>query len=172
MTVTAFDAGLDEVRQSPTAEGRVELVVRRPATDEREVLAEGLLDVDLGLVGDKWSAKKRRNRQAQLTLMNARAAALVAGTPDRVPLAGDQLFVDLDLSEENLPAGSRLAVGEAIVEISPMPHLGCKKFAARYGEEARAFVNSPLGCALRLRGVNAFVVAAGAVRPGDAIVKL
>ena len=172
-------AGLDAILRSPAAEGTIELIVRRPAEDEREVLEEGLLDIDDGLVGDMWRARgsSRRpdgsaNPDAQLTLMNARAAELVAGSRERWPLAGDQLFVDLDLSVENLPAGTRLGVGRAVVEVTAEPHTGCAKFSARFGSEAIKFVNKSPGRELRLRGVNTRVVTPGAIRVGDAITKL
>ncbi len=170
-----LEAGLDHVRAAPADTGRVELVVRRPAEGERELLDAGELDLEGGLAGDRWSLGKRgrpANADTQLTLMSARAADLVAGTRERWPLAGDQLYVDIDLSEANLPSGTRLAVGAAVVEITPPPHTGCKKFVERFGKEAMLFVNSPEGRALRLRGVNARVVTAGAVRPGDEIRKL
>jgi MOSC domain-containing protein YiiM len=104
--------------------------------------------------------------------MSARAAALIAGDRDRWPLAGDQLYVDLDLSGDNLPPGTRLAIGSAVVEVSDLPHLGCGKFTERYGAEARELVNSPEGVALNLRGINAQVVQSGTVRLGDAVRKL
>jgi MOSC domain-containing protein YiiM len=151
----------------------LELIARRPAVDEREVLEEAELDVEVGLVGDSWSLRgKRPNPKSQLTLMSARAAALIAGDRDRWPLAGDQLYVDLDLSGDNLPPGTRLAIGSAVVEVSDLPHLGCGKFTERYGAEARELVNSPEGVALNLRGINAQVVQSGTVRLGDAVRKL
>jgi len=166
-------AGLEQVRAAPRDEGSLELIVRRPAEGEREVLEEAELDVERGLVGDSWSLRGRRpNPKAQLTLMSARAAALIAGDRDEWPLAGDQLFVDLDLSGANLPPGTQLAIGSAIVEVSDLPHLGCGKFTERYGAEAREFVNSPEGVALNLRGINALVVQSGTVRRGDAVRKL
>jgi MOSC domain-containing protein YiiM len=170
MASTAVD--LEHVRAAPSQEGTVDLIVRRPVTDEREVLEVGELTPEDGLVGDKWSTAKRPNRGCQLTLMSSRAIALVAGDdPAAWPPAGDQLFVDLDLSEANVPAGTRLHVGDATIEITELPHLGCAKFEARYGSEARALVNSDEGVALHLRGVNARVVVAGAVRRGDSIRK-
>ncbi len=172
----ALDASLDEIRRSPTGTGTLELIVRRPAVDEREVLAEGVLDVEEGLLGDTWRARGSRsgpaNPEAQITLMNARAAAAVAGTRERWPLAGDQLFVDLDLSVESLPPGTQIRVGEAVLELSELPHTGCAKFSARFGSDALRWVNSPEGRALRLRGVNARVVAGGTIRPGEAIRRL
>jgi MOSC domain-containing protein YiiM len=176
LTVEELEAGLTQIRDAPADRGRVELVVRRPTEGERETLAEGELDLAAGLVGDRWSAGRSHGRppnaDTQLTLMSARAAGLVAGAPERWGLAGDQLYVDLDISEANLPTGTRLAVGSAVVEITAVPHTGCKKFVQRFGRAAMLFVNSPEGRALRLRGANARVVAAGLVRPGDEIRKV
>ena len=104
--------------------------------------------------------------------MSARAVEAVAGDRERWPLAGDQLYVDLDLSVDNLPAGTRLAVGEAVLEMTAEPHTGCGKFSARFGSEAIKFVNKSPGRELRLRGVNARVVTPGTVRVGDAVAKL
>jgi MOSC domain-containing protein YiiM len=170
-------AGLAEIMASPAGEGTVELVVRRPSEGEREVLEEGLLDPAEGLVGDDWSDRNdRRGRphdpDTQLTLMNARAIALIAGERERWALAGDQLFVDLDLSVENLPVGTRLEVGSAVVEVTDILHTGCAKFTERFGSEAIKFVNKPPGRELRLRGMYARVVEPGTVRPGDPIRKL
>jgi MOSC domain-containing protein YiiM len=175
----ALEAGLDHVRESPPDHGIVELIVRRPAVDERQDVSEGTLDVDAGLVGDDWQERGSTSTSdgsshpdKQLTMMNNRAAILVAGDVRRRSLAGDQLYVDLDLSPANLPAGTRLAVGSAVIEVTDQPHLGCAKFAARFGQDAWRFVNSRVGRELRLRGVNARVVATGTVRPGDTIHKL
>jgi len=170
-TADELAAGLDEIRRSPSDQGTIELIVRRPAENEREVLDEGVLDLEHGLVGDRW-----RNGSAQpdtqVTLMNARTIALIAGSRDRWPLAGDQLYVDLDLGVDNLPAGTRLAVGGAVLEITAEPHTGCAKFSARFGSDAIRFVNGADGRPLRLRGVNARVVEAGTVARGDAVAKL
>jgi MOSC domain-containing protein YiiM len=108
----------------------------------------------------------------QLNVMNARAALLAAaGDPDRRPLAGDQLYLDLDISHENLPPGTRLAIGEAVIEVTEQPHNGCAKFTKRFGAEVVRFFNSPEGKALRLRGLNARVVVPGAIRRGDPVRK-
>jgi MOSC domain-containing protein YiiM len=172
-TTEQLRSGLDHVRAAPADEGVVELIVRRPAVDEREVLEVGELDVEQGLVGDTWSRRGTRpNPKAQLTLMNARAAALFAGERERWPIAGDQIYVDLDLGPDNLPPGTRLSLGTAIVEVSDQPHLGCGKFTARFGAEARELANSPEGVALNLRGINTSVVQSGTVRPGDVVRKL
>ncbi len=179
VTAESLEAGLDHVRRSPADDGVLEFIVRRPAVDEREVLGSGELDPATGLVGDTWSTRSGRSRpdgspdpDAQLTLMNARCAALVAGSPDRVPLAGDQLYVDLDLSEGRLPAGTRLTIGEAVVELTAKPHRGCDKFATRFGAAALRFVNVGAGRELSLRGRNARVVVGGPVRLGDRVRRL
>jgi hypothetical protein len=179
LTTDELTAALDHVRAAPQDEGTVELVVRRPAVDEREVLAEGQLSRAVGLVGDTWSQRGSRRTEdggphpeMQLNVINARLSALVAIDPDRRALAGDQLHVDLDLSVENLPPGTRLALGTAVIEVTPQPHTGCDKFVARFGKDAMRFVNSALGRELRLRGMNAKVVVEGTVHPGDAIRKL
>jgi MOSC domain-containing protein YiiM len=173
VTTSHLEAGLEHIRAAPPDLGLLELIVRRPDVCEREVVEEAELDVERGLVGDSWSLRgKRPNPQAQVTLMSARAAALIAGERERWPLAGDQMYVDLDLSNANLPPGTRLAIGSAIVEVTDLPHLGCGKFTERYGAEAREFVNSPEGAALNLRGVNTRVVQGGTVRRGDAVRKL
>lgn len=174
----ALEAGLDAVVAAPADAGELAMIVRRPAAEQREVLDEARLDAAEGLVGDDWSARGSRHTDdgqaevdRQITLMSARAAELVAGSRERWPLAGDQLYVDFDLSEDNAPAGTRLSIGEALVEVTAPPHNGCAKFARRFGRDAVRFVNSPVGKALHLRGVNARVVEAGRVRSGDAVVK-
>jgi hypothetical protein len=173
---TSREAGLDDVRASPANGGRVELIVRRPEVDAREVIEEATLDPDAGLVGDNWSTKPSLatgapDPRAQLTLMNARSVALVAGERDRWALAGDQLYVDLDLSYRNVPPGTRLKVGEAVIEVSDEPHRGCGKFSKRFGVDAMKLVNSAVGRELNMRGINTRVVAGGVVRLGDPVVK-
>jgi hypothetical protein len=178
LTLAEMEAGLDFIRQSPRDSGSLKLIVRRPKTDEREVLAEGQLDPAHGLVGDNWKARGSRstpdgsaNPEMQLNVMNARVIELLAQAPERWALAGDQLYVDFDLSEANVPPGTRLAIGNAVIEITAPPHLGCKKFSARFGPDAMKFVNSPEGKQLHLRGVNAKVVQEGTVRMGDTVEK-
>jgi MOSC domain-containing protein YiiM len=170
-----LDQALDDLRAAPTEAGTVELIVRRPAVDVREVVDDARLDVDLGLVGDRWAEQDIDSTpaflQAQLTLIGARALAAMAPDRTRWAEAGDQLIVDFDLSVENLPPGTRLAVGSAIVEVSETPHTGCSKFRARFGDDALRWVNAPEGRALRLRGMNARIVESGTVRVGDAIRK-
>jgi hypothetical protein len=171
-------AGLGHIRNSPQDGGRVVLIVRRPAVGERELPASALLDHSAGLAGDNWLARGSTStpdgsadRQRQVTVMNARVAELVADGTARMALAGDQLFIDLDLSLENLPPGSLLAVGQAVLRVSDVPHLGCAKFVERFGTEAMRFVNSRTGRQLRLRGLNAQVVVPGTVRVGDLAAK-
>ena len=179
LTAAELEAGLDEIRMAPKDEGVLELIVRRPAVDHREVLTEGELDLVEGLVGDSWKRRSSRttpdgspNPEMQLNIMNARVIALVAQDRDRWQLAGDQLFLDMDLSAENLPAGTRVSLGSAVIEVTPPPHLGCQKFVARFGLEAMKFVNSSLGKQLHLRGINAKVVQAGVIRVGDVARKI
>jgi hypothetical protein len=178
-TVEDLQAGLDYIRQSPLSEGTLELIVRRPDIGVREVLEEGSLDATIGLIGDNWSVKASTatpdgapDPAGQITLMNARTAGLIAGQRDRWALAGDQLYVDLDLSNANLPPGTRLAIGAAVVELTAKPHLGCAKFAARFGRDALRFVNTGPGRLLNLRGRNARVVVPGTVRRGDLVRRL
>jgi hypothetical protein len=165
---------LDHIRLSPKHEGVVDLIVRRQAVNEREVLEQAELDLVQGLVGDTWNRRRSKstpdgspNIEMQITVINSRVAALVAREQSRWQLAGDQLYVDMDLSAENLPAGTRLALGSAVIEVTAPPHLGCQKFVARFGLEAMKFVNSPLGKELRLRGLHARVIQAGRIRTGD-----
>lgn len=179
LRVKDLEAGLDKICQSPKDEGRVELIVRRPKTCEREVLDEGTLDLVLGLVGDDWGMRGSTRTSdgsshpdMQLNIMNSRVIALVAGEKDRWQLAGDQLFIDMDLSAENLPPRTRLALGSAVIEVTDQPHTGCKKFVARFGQDAMTFVNSAVGRRLNLRGINARVVQRGVIRVGDLARKL
>ena len=170
---------LDHLRAAPSKVGTLDLVVRRPANGEREILLEGELDEADGLVGDNWLARatsravaEGRHLKAQVTVMSSRMVALLADTDAERALAGDQLYVDLDISHTNLPAGTRIALGDpedggAVIEVSDKPHTGCAKFTRHFGQEAVGFVNSEEGRELRLRGLNARVVRGGRVRPGD-----
>lgn len=174
LTMQKLEAGLDDIRLSPKDGGVLALIVRRPQVDKREVLTAGELDVAEGLVGDNWRARGGSHTadgapppDTQITLMNARVAALVAQDRERWQWAGDQLYVDLDLSAENLPPGTRLEIGSAVIEVTAQPHTGCKKFVQRFGLDALKFVNSPLGKKLRLRGLYAKVIQSGTIQVGD-----
>jgi MOSC domain-containing protein YiiM len=179
LSMTELEAGLDYIRQAPKNHGTLKMIVRRPEVDQREALSEGQLDLQEGLVGDTWNVRisshskdGQPNLYAQLTVTNARAIELLAQREERWALAGDQLYVDFDLSEENIPPGTRLGIGSAIIEVSAEPHSGCKKFSSRFGVEAMKFVNSLEGKRLHLRGINAKVVRAGTIRVGDVVSKL
>jgi MOSC domain-containing protein YiiM len=179
LTAEELEAGLESVRRSPKDHGVLQLIVRRPGVDEREVLRSGELDLQEGLLGDTWKTRSSPltgdgspHPDKQLNIMSARAAALIARDPERWPLAGDQLYIDLDLSADNLPPGTRLAIGSAVIEVTSQPHRGCKKFLARFGADALKFVNSPLGDELHLRGINARVVQPGEIRVGDFVAKM
>jgi MOSC domain-containing protein YiiM len=173
-----LEAGLDWIRAAPADHGRLELIVRRPAVDLREVLDEALLTPTEGVVGDNWRLRKSSSTpdgapdpDRQLTLVNARLISLVAVQRERWALAGDQLFVDFDLSVDGAPAGTRLEIGSALIELTEPPHLGCAKFVSRYGTEAMRFVNSTTGRSLRLRGAHAKVIVSGTVHQGDAVTR-
>ena len=179
LTKEALEKGLGKIRQSPKDNGVVELIVRRPKVDEREVVEEGVLDLKEGLVGDNWKIRgssRTPGRSAhplmQLNIMNARSIALLAQDKSRWPLAGDQLYIDFDLSNKNLPTGSKLSLGSAVIEVTEIPHNGCKKFVQRYGLDAMKFVNSSIGKQLHLRGINARVVQSGVIRVSDSVKKL
>ncbi len=177
-TLDQLLAGLADVRASPSGSSTLLRIVRRPVPEQREAVSEATLDTEQGLVGDSWRtrgsmrmADGSADREAQITLMNSRFASLIAGPPAGWDAAGDQLYADLDLSEASLPAGSRLAIGEAVLVVSEVPHTGCAKFSARFGSDALRVANTPEGRALRLRGVNLRIERSGVVRVGDAIVR-
>ena len=179
LTIEELEAALDHLRQTPKDDGVIELIVRRPEVDQREVLDEAELDLSLGLIGDNWKVRGSKKTpdgsahpEMQINIMNSRVTALVAWERERWPLAGDQFYIHMDLSRENLPAGSRIAVGSAVLEVSPLPHTGCKKFVSRFGVEAMEFVNSELGKALCLRGINAKMIQGGTVKVGQTAKKI
>ncbi len=178
LTTAELESRLEHVLGSPTDNGKLELIVRRPEVDQRESVTAGRLDPEQGLVGDTWRrrggdmADGSADPEVQITVMNSRVAALVADDDDRRELAGDQLYLDLDLSGANLPAGTQLAIGSAIIEVTEQPHTGCRKFADRFGKDATVFVNSGLGRKQNFRGINARVIQSGDLKVGDVAQKL
>ena len=179
LTMTQLEAALDEIRRAPKDEAVLRLIVRRPRVDEREVLEEAEPHPSEGLVGDSWrmrtssrTADGSPHPDLQLNIMSVRVIALLAQDEARWQLAGDQLYLDLDLSAANLPAGTQLAIGSAVIEVTPPPHTGCRKFVSRFGLDAMKFVNSSVGRELHLRGINAKVVQPGVIRVGDVAKKL
>jgi len=179
LTTAELHAGLDEIRRSPADRGELKMIVRRPDVGVREELDEAELDLAVGLVGDTWQKRSSRRTpdgsphpEMQLNIMNTRTVQLVAQDRSRWALAGDQLFIDMDLSDANLPPGTRLALGDAVIEVTAEPHTGCGKFVSRFGVDAMEFVNSKIGRELHLRGINAKVVKAGRIRVGDVARKL
>ena len=174
-----LEAALDHLRAAPKDEGVLQLIVCRPDVEQRRVLDEAELDPLKGLIGDNWTVRPSSKTpdgsphpEMQINIMNSRVTALVAQDKDRWQLAGDQLYIDMDLSKENLPAGARIQVGSAVLEVSPLPHTGCHKFVSRFGAEAMKFVNSTVGKELCLRGINAKVVQGGVVKVGQVAKKI
>jgi len=172
LSAEKLEQGVKHILTAPSDMGKLMLIVTRPEVDQRETPAEGHLDIEQGLVGDNWSTRGHSDRDVQLTIMNARVTGLVAQTRDRWSLAGDQLYLDMDLSDANLPPGTQLSLGDAIIEVTEPPHTGCKKFAARFGVDAMVFVNSGRGQKLSFRGINAKVVQSGGIKAGDIARKL
>jgi MOSC domain-containing protein YiiM len=179
LSLEELQEGLSEILRSPQDEGIVRAIVIRPEACARDSLQQCELSPEGGVHGDNWARgcwmslpDGRPHPDVQVTLMNARTIALIAQDEGRWPLAGDNLFVDLDLSGDNLPPGTRLSIGSALLEITPVPHKGCKKFAQRYGVDATRFVNSRDGLRLHLRGIYARIVERGVVAVGDAVAKL
>ena len=178
-TMDELRAAVDDIRQAPADRGTVALVVRRPEVNRREVLHEGYFDAADGLAGDTWRLRRSgrttdgsAHPDMQLTLMSVRAIGAISPDESRWPLAGDQLFVDLDLTYANLPPKTQLQIGEAVLEVTEQLHTGCGKFVERFGLDAMKWVNSPEGRTLNLRGIYAKVVTAGRIRPGDTITKI
>ena len=178
LTREELEKGIEDVLVSPTDNGTLELICSRPAVEKRKVLESGTLDIRSGLVGDNWSTRgssrtvdRSGHPEMQINVMNYRFALFIAGSRERVSLAGDQLFVDLALAPATLPPGTRLSIGSAVIEVTAVPHLGCKKFVSRFGVEAMKSANSDFGRSHSLRGINAKVVTGGTIATGDLITK-
>ena len=179
LSLDELQEGLSEILRSPQDRGALRAIVIRPNIDARLSLQQCELSPEGGVHGDNWAngcwmslPDGRPHPDVQVTIMNARTIALIAQDEARWPLAGDNLFVDLDLSGDNLPPGTRLSIGSALLKITAVPHKGCKKFAERYGVDATRFVNSREGLRLHLRGIYARIVERGVVAVGDAVAKL
>ena len=179
LTRDELQAGLLHILDSPKDNGVLEGIVVRPAHGERRDLQSCPVSLEGGTHGDHWAKgcwmsteDGKPHPDVQICIMNSRCIALVAKDRNRWPLAGDNLFIDLDLSPENLPTGQRLHIGTAVMEITAVPHLGCKAFAERYGESAVVFVNGPRGRANRLRGIYARIVQDGILTVGDRVTKV
>jgi MOSC domain len=179
LTRAELQAGLPHIRDSPQDGGRLEAIVVRPAPGERRELQSCEISLAGGTHGDHWAKgcwmtteDGKPHPDVQICIMNARCIGLIAHQRERWALAGDNLFIDLDLRPENLPPGQRLRLGTAVMEITSVAHSGCKSFAERFGSAAVVFVNAPTGKALRLRGVYARVVQDGLITVGDRVVKV
>jgi MOSC domain-containing protein YiiM len=168
LTRESLEQRFHELPAPPLDVGKVALVVRRPDAGVRELPPRARLTVEGGLEGDRWAAGPDRKVESQVTLMRADVSRLVAnGQP--VELCGDNLLVELDLSKENLPAGTRIEIGTALCEVTPKPHTGCSKFSGRFGADALAFAAGPEHASRRLRGIHVRVLEDGEVSPGDVI---
>ena len=179
LSTTELESALEDIKQSNKDNAILQMIVRRPQEDAREIVVKGNLSLEEGLEGDCWSTKGSSKTEdgsshpeMQLNIMNSKVIELIAGKRERWPLAGDQLFIDMDLSGKNLPTGTKLSIGEAVIEVTAIPHMGCKKFVTRFGLDAMKFVNSAVGRELHLRGINAKVVKPGAIKSGDVVKKI
>ncbi|GJM29802.1 MAG: MOSC domain-containing protein [Cyclobacteriaceae bacterium] len=176
---STIERGFEVVKASPSFEGTVQMVVIRPEVNQRKELDEGQLDVEKGLVGDNWATRGSSQTEdgnahpgMQINIMNSRVIRLVTHDRSEWKMAGDQLFVDLNLSKSNMPPGTRFTVGDATLEVTDIPHTGCKKFAQRFGTDALKFISTKEGKEWQLRGINAKVIKSGAVKLGDTISKI
>ena len=173
LALDELNLGLERILESPQDAGLVEMLVVRPRSDDRMTPETVEVSAELGVHGDHWSIGEYRDEpDIQIAIMNSRVLDLVSGDRRRWPLAGDNIIVDLDLSKDNLVPGQKLEAGSAILEITEIPHAGCKKFSERFGPDALRFVNLGQGKDLRLRGVYARVVQPGTIGLGDQVSKL
>jgi len=175
----ALQNGFEHIKRSPTDQGTLELIVIRPEEDQRKELENGILDETQGLIGDNWASRgssKTTDGSAhpgmQINIMNSRIINLITAEKSDWKVAGDQLFVDFNLNKDNVPAGTQLSIGDAILEVTSVPHTGCKKFSERFGVEALKFISTPEGRQWQLRGINARVVKSGKIKVGETITKI
>ena len=178
-TLQELESAIDHIQSSPTDKGRLEMISARPSVGERTLLEFGELHQQSGLVGDNWEERGSRSTddgesdpEEQITIINTRLIDTLARSRSRWQLAGDQLFIDIDLSHDNLPPGTQIRIGSAIIELTAKPHTGCAKFASRFGHDALRFVSGPEAMQQRRRGANAKVVQSGTIRVGDTVTKL
>ena len=176
LTTLQLESGLNHILNAPKDNGIVQMIVSRPKIEVRDILKIAKLDKDLGLVGDNWNDRGSSSTpdnssdiEAQLTIMNSRVISLITPSSEHWQLAGDQLYIDMDLSRNNLVLGSQIKIGSAVIEVSKKPHTGCEKFSNRFGLDALKFVSTPLGRELALRGINTRIVQSGIVRTGDVV---
>ena len=179
LDMNGLEAGIDYILDTPADKGLVRMIVSRPETGIRKILKSASLDTIEGLIGDNWkdrgsssTSDKSADPETQITIMNSRVIELIAHSSDRWKLAGDQLFIEIDISRNNLPPGSKLKVGSAIIEVSGKPHTGCQKFSQRFGLDALKFVSTPMARELCFRGINARVMKSGIVTVGDIVNKV
>ncbi len=173
-----LESGLNHILDAPKDNGIVEMIVSRPEIEAREILKIAKLDLEFGLVGDNWNARGSSSTpnnssdiEAQITIMNSRVISLMTTSSNQWQIAGDQLYIDMDLSRNNLIPGNQIKIGTAVLEVSKKPHTGCKKFSNRFGLDALKFASSPLGRELALRGINTRIVQSGIVQTGDVVKK-
>ena len=163
-----LDARLRALPGAPKDAGRLALIVCRSSEGVRETPERVHLSAEEGVPGDGWGRRTPRRPEAQLAVMRRDVAELIAnGQP--LTTFGDNLFVELDISAANLPVGSRLRMGGAIVEVTPLPHDGCGKFKGRFGSDALRFVNAKPTRDQNLRGIYWRVVESGEVAVGAPI---
>lgn len=179
VSMSLLESGLDDIRNAPKDDGVVRLIVCRPKIETRKILDVVELDKEIGMMGDNWSDRGSSSTpdnssdiEAQLTIMNSRVISLMTGSDEQWELAGDQLYIDMDISRNNLAPGTQIKIGSAVIEVSKKPHTGCKKFSNRFGVDALKFVSTPLGKELCLRGINTRIVESGIVKTGDVVKKI
>lgn len=178
-TVETLETGLEIIRNSPQDNGTLEMIVVRPAKNQRSTLQECELSLKRGVEGDHWAngcwkslPDGSPDPDVQVTIMNSRCLKLISASSSQWPLAGDNLIVDMDLSVQNLQPGQKLSIGSAILEITSVPHTGCNNFKERFGIDSLKFISSKIGKELRLRGIYARIIRDGHIKVGDRLKKI